>query len=1195
MTNHISVRMAWHNDGWNGHICKDPKNNTYCCGRYSYPGDVIAHERNIDWEIKPEIKGKHCSNLDKIPPCAYSINAFGTETMKAFAKPPDWFRDGSKGVFIDLPPATVGIWPYRGMYSDDVLQEAGSKQKFKYDIRLQNAKDYFKKIDEGKSLLFYYANYSNPFSSEENNRYALIGIGRLKKKGKIHYYENVSEENKKNYADGFVWQIPLTSNYPDEGLRIPFHLYKDKPEIMEHLGVFPDATGNFKYATGILSDDDALAVVEKFINVIDFLKEIGDKSENWDERLKWLYSLTAELWKSRGPYPGLMRVLDYLEFNEGIEFFKNKTEINEQKKSLEQIKLFLNGETNILENIDIDEKRNKDLSRKWKLKDDEEKDLLFSILPLFDLSTKQISNILNENRSNNNILSTLNEIKENPYILSEQYTGDDFDDVISFYKIDHGVLPSPDLGVSNLFEKYSAERFRALCVETLKCTTEHSFLSDVLIINNANNKLKNLPDWKKVEFKAKYFEVDEDFLLKALEIRKAGGTNYIYLKETWEDERLIENIVKNISQRPEISFKVPITKTFFEQKLHNSESELSKKNDTEYKSAIRKKADVCMQLFNKPLCIISGAAGTGKTTIIDSLLSAIEKAHGTGTAFLLLAPTGKASQRIKEKTKKTAGTIHSLLASKGWLNDNFTFKRKEGIKAKDCSTIIIDESSMIDLSLMAALFRCIDWNHVERLIFVGDPNQLPPIGRGKVFSDIIGYLKEYCPESLGKLEVNLRQMENKVTEKGTGILELANLYIQEKQENNEQFKSEKERVLKKIQEGGDYDNDLTIHYWKDIDSLEKQIKQVILEDLIKETGLKNDSSANELWQAYCRKNNDYLNASIMQVLSPYRNENYGVNYLNTYFQKLLNGENAGRYLLDGISTSDKVIQIRNRPRSNKIAAYNFDTKKASKEEVYNGEIGFSFRHKFDKYIHSLKKFTVRFETRPGILYNYGYLEKYFNESVENNLELAYTISIHKAQGSEFERVYLILPKRESRLLSMELLYTGITRASSHLTIFVQKDISSFIRLGDIEKSNLRRINSSIFEFNPLPDEVIFPADDWYAEGKRITTLSKYYVRSKSEMNIANILAMKEIPFEYEIPLFAKDGTMYLPDFTITWKGKKYYWEHVGRLDLPEYKQHWEKKKEWYETNFPGQLIVTYESDNQTKDIDDIIIDKFSIK
>jgi|JI10StandDraft_1071094.scaffolds.fasta_scaffold56560_2 exodeoxyribonuclease V alpha subunit len=1196
---HISIRMAWHNDGWNGHICNDPKSNTYCCGRYSYPGDVISQERNLEWESKPEIKGKHCSKLSEIPPCAYSINAFGLEPIKAIAKPPTWFKDGSKAIYMDLPPATACIWPYRGMYSDDVVREPGSNQTFDYDARLQKAKDYFSQLEESKSLLFYYSNYSNPFSEEEDNKYALIGIARLKTKGKIHYYENVSEENKKKYAGGFVWQLPLTSNYPEEGIRLPFHLYKDKPDILNRLAIFPDIATSFKYATGSLSDDDALSIVEKFIDVVKFLIEIKDTSENWNERLKWLFSITAELWKSRGPFPGALKVLDYLEFTEGIEFFKSQTNSEDQKKAINDIHLFLSGKSQTLGNTSIENKRKSAIQRSWKLREDIEKELLLKAFIKFDLSKTQIANVLSEQRKDFGIKASLEDIYENPYILTEQYAGEDYDDVISFYRIDHGVLPSPELGLENIFEKDSAERFRALCVETLKGITEHSFLSDSILIERVNKKIENLPEWKVATFKKKFFEVDFDFLSNAINIRNHENNSYIYLKETWEDERFIEEVIKDLSNRPNIRFTIPVEKKFFEGLLYKSDSPISQKSDKEYKQAISKQADICMKLFNKPLCVVSGAAGTGKTTIIDSILKAIEKAHGAGTAFLLLAPTGKASQRIREKTEKPASTIHSFLASKGWLNDNFTLKRTGGKKANDYSTLIIDESSMIDLGLMATLFRAIDWAKIQRLILVGDPNQLPPIGKGKVFSDIINFLSENNAQSLGRLEVNLRQMENRVSNKGTGILDLAEIYIQEKQENENYLKNEKEIILKKVQEGGVVDKDLSIYFWKESSDLEKLLQETILGDISKEVNLPKESKANDLWQAFCRKKGDngYLNPNLLQVLSPYRSENYGVDYLNLLLQKGLNGENLNKYSLDGITLGDKVIQIRNRPASNKISAYNFITK-ANKEEIFNGEIGFSFKHNFDNFIYSLKKFIVRFESRPNITYNYGFYKNnsyiVFNEPVEDNLELAYAISIHKAQGSEFERVYLILPKRDSQLLSMELLYTGITRASSHLTIFTQEDVSSFVRLTEIGKSNLRRINSSIFEFNPLPDEIIFPKKNWFEEGKKISTLSQYYVRSKSEMNIANILSMNEIPFEYEIPLFAEDGTMYLPDFTVYWKGEKYFWEHVGRLDLEDYKNHWAEKEAWYKKNFPNQLIVTYESDKQSKNIEQILKEKFGI-
>lgn len=96
------------------------------------------------------------------------------------------------------------------------------------------------------------------------------------------------------------------------------------------------------------------------------------------------------------------------------------------------------------------------------------------------------------------------------------------------------------------------------------------------------------------------------------------------------------------------------------------------------------------------------------------------------------------------------------------------------------------------------------------------------------------------------------------------------------------------------------------------------------------------------------------------------------------------------------------------------------------------------------------------------------------------------------------------------------------------------------------------------------------------------------------MNIANILQLNKIPFSYEVPKFAKDGSMYLPDFTIRWKGEEYFWEHVGRLDLPEYKKHWETKQKWYEKNFPGQLLTTYEGTDQTEQIRTILKKAFNI-
>ena len=96
------------------------------------------------------------------------------------------------------------------------------------------------------------------------------------------------------------------------------------------------------------------------------------------------------------------------------------------------------------------------------------------------------------------------------------------------------------------------------------------------------------------------------------------------------------------------------------------------------------------------------------------------------------------------------------------------------------------------------------------------------------------------------------------------------------------------------------------------------------------------------------------------------------------------------------------------------------------------------------------------------------------------------------------------------------------------------------------------------------------------------------LRSKSEVIIANLLHERQIPFLYEEPLFAGDGTLRLPDFTVTWRGQTFYWEHLGLLDLTEYAKAWESKRIWYERWFPGQLLTTKEGPQLSKDAEAVI-------
>ncbi len=1196
---HMSLRLAWHNDGWNGNICRNPNNNTYCIGQHSYPGTRILENRNIKYEEEHAGERISCQSCDI--PCALSANAFGKENIKTKMEIPGFWKEGdAEATDIEIPPYTACTWPYEVVYKGDIYFDNG---KYDYDKRFEKVKKYFSQFEEKKSLIFYTTGYSNPFSENEENNYIIVGISRIKKMNEYQYYENATEETKEKYANALIWQRPITSTYPEEGFVIPYWKYRNKEEILNKIVLKPINKAPFKYGTREVHDDDALNVVYELIKIVDVLIEIKDDTQDWKERKKWLNGLIAELWKARGPYPGLISTLSNLGLNELIVTYSKITNEEEIKNFKEQIKDLLEGKIDEIFGTSIDDLPR--IRRNFKLMDEDVQTLLLEILPRFDLTSEQVKSIISEKRQDVSIVATAKEMVENPYIIFEQYNGKDSEDIIPFYKIDNGIIVSPEYGIKKMLEVDSAERFRAMCVDELNKIPAHSFGKAEKILEEINYRLERMPEWKKATYKLKNFEVDKDILREALAIRKDENDEiYLYLKNVYEDERVIQEVLQELVNRPDIQIKMTINEEKFKEKLRIKESKLNDKE--EYEKILENQAQICMQLFTKPICVLSGAAGTGKTTVIKSIVENIEHVHGQGSSFLIMAPTGKASERIKNQTGKNSCTIHSHLAKNGWINSNLTLKRTGGRNNVDVNTIIIDECSMIDLNLFATLLRSINWNNVQRLILVGDPNQLPPIGRGKVFADIIEWLEREHKSNIGILTDNIRQLANRIEGNGCGILELAELFIQEKQgshngkDNREELKQKKDILFEKILEkgNGDVDKDLGVYFWKNQEELELILTDAIRKDMKKLVSDSEEGKDNELWEKVITDEQHRYKPEIIQIISPYKGEYYGTYALNQLLQSNFNQENCEKFQsIDGINYFDKVIQIRNRPQSDKAYVYNWEAKKIEQEEIYNGEIGIVEKPRGKEwYGKKIKNIQVKFsnKSRKDLSYKYGKRQELYNgkfyikeQKVIDNLELAYVISVHKSQGSEFDYVYIIMPKRDSHLLSMELLYTAITRAQKKVVIFMQEDIGTLNELTKIEKSAVRKINSSVFKFEPLPEEILY-ISNWYEKGKNISTISEYFVRSKSEAIIANMLKERNIEFKYEEPLYAKDGTMYLPDFTVIFRGETYYWEHVGMLDKPDYKKHWEKKKAWYDRNFSNKLIVTYEGKNLSIDAKNII-------
>lgn len=1201
-------------DGWNGHVCRNPAANTYCIGTHSYPGEMIAEKRNLALEMAPDTAGQPCSKAKLIPPCMYSVNAFGRDTIRAFSESPEFYDKPSRQEWR-LAPATVCLWPYEWMYGDDVKRENGT---FDYGIRLENARTFFGQIEPDKSLIFYYANYSNPLNQADEQRYVIVGVSRVKKVGDIRFFDDCSPKDQEKYAGGFIWQCDVTSHYPDEGFRLPYHVYLDRPEVLEQFAFHPDNPRLFKYATREISDDDALDLVERFLEIAGTLKERGDTSENWAERVVWLQKLVGELWRSRGLYPGTPAVLAALGFEAAIPFWKERVIGGKEQETKDALFALLEGKSKRVTGLSVEDKEAAKVVRQWKLRDPEEQRLLRDVLPRFELAPDQIQRVLSKDRAESGLLCTLAEVAENPYLLCEQFAGDGPDDLITFGKVDHGVFPSPELGGEPMVEGTDDwRRLRGLCVDRLRKEGKHVFVPADRLIHDVNHRLSFLPEWKRHQFTERYLSVDEEHLAGALVFRETAGRKYVYWKPVYENERAVEVSVRGLVSRPDISLRSAVTEATWRNYLTDSSSVLARTAPDRYRGVVASQATACQKVFLRPVSVICGGAGTGKTRVIDAIIKAIEKGHGAGTSFLLLAPTGKAADRIREATGKPAATIHSFLAQRDWLNPNMTFKRSGGKREDKVQTLIVDEASMLDLGLAAALFRAVEWKAVQRLIFVGDPNQLPPIGTGRMFADLIHWLREEHPESIVRLDHNVRQMENEISGRGRGILALASLYVRDEPGvDDEATKADAETLLQKVQEGGEVDTDLRVVYWRDAEELVRELEARIAADLEEDTGGVFDRERPyEVWRQACKTGGEVERPDYLQVLSPYRGELFGTESLNAALQRLFQPRARGvagqsRQMLDGVMLFDKVIQVCNRYAKERRAlhAYNLTTRGNEPVDVFNGQLGFVKPHGLDSKswktpYFRLERFQVVFARKENIWVGYGgglgrksasdpksgWIAE---QKVEDNLELAYAISVHRAQGSEFERVYFVVPKHKAALLSPELFYTGLTRARRHCTIFVEEDVSPLLSMRRRERSHLLCINSSLFDFRPLPDDLL-DMRGWYEEGKVHRTLAGHMVRSKSEVIIANMLHERGIPFAYEVPRSAPDGTFYLPDFTITWNGEPWFWEHWGLMHDEKYRNHRETKLKWYTQHFPGRLVETFESPTLSTDADAVIKQFFS--
>ena len=439
---------------------------------------------------------------------------------------------------------------------------------------------------------------------------------------------------------------------------------------------------------------------------------------------------------------------------------------------------------------------------------------------------------------------------------------------------------------------------------------------------------------------------------------------------------------------------------------HLIRKRLSKfEKDTEMELDELQKKAVCEAVQNG-VFILTGGPGTGKTTTINTMIRFFES---EGMEVLLTAPTGRAAKRMSETTGMEARTIHRMLEltkDPEDKNGGLDFARNEG-NPLECDVLIVDEMSMVDLYLMHALLKAIMVG--TRVIFVGDVNQLPSVGAGNVLKDMIASER-------------------------FAVVKLARIFRQSAESNI---------ILNAHKINAGQSISLNNHDSKDFFFIGRTDSSVIIEAII------------YLVQTKIAR---YVQVSPyeVQVLTPMKAGELGTENLNIALQEALNPFGNGKRekeLANGkkFREGDKVMQIKNNYQLEWEIRnlHGFTIEKGT--GVFNGDCGII------KEINLFAELVVvEFEEGRIVEYPFGQLDE---------LVLAYAITVHKSQGSEYPAVVMPLLSGPRLLFNRNVLYTGVTRAKKCVTIVGSSETIQKMIQNEMEMKRYSGLERAIRQIN----------------------------------------------------------------------------------------------------------------------------------
>lgn len=1041
-----------------------------------------------------------------------------------------------------------------------------------------------------RSLVFFYCKEGQPLGDTISR--LVIGIGRITTVAPPKAYD-VSQD----MPTHLMWDLLIRHSIrPDgvDGFVLPYHEYLEptgdlsedarRERLLREIAVPADPAHIrvFSYAAEHAPPDIALSTLVRCLESVRKIREHGIAKGPWERREEWLNQQIAQAWQDRGPFPGLGPALEALGLRLGtalaLELLSSGT-VRSGADPWPVVDAILRGEEKPPQAAYAADLK---ASRETWIGLSEERRALLKLLSRFALTSVQAARWFDPKERVKATAARVSddEILTNPYRMSETDLGDWDDSPVSVGLIDRGLLPDSTIAAkhpvpapSTVASLNDVRRLRAALVAVLRAASENgdALLSLPEALQRAGTLDLSYPcvigsDWPSTNRAALAGVVE------LVDVPNEAGTPTAALQLMELKGR--EDRLRSVLGKRAGKAAVPV-KSNWEELLIAAIADAGGKFDKEnerHRQAIGEQAEALDRLLSRRLSVLVGRAGTGKTSVMGALMLCDALAK---EGILLLAPTGKARVRLGKATNAEAMTVAQFLHRMGRYDgarQRPKFDGKE--KYRKEKTVVIDECSMLTMDDLVAVLEALDLVHVQRIILVGDPNQLPPIGVGRPFADLVAYLETTDAKSgdgfslghaIARLSVEVRAAA--AASSTSDALRLASWFTREPQP------VDADRVLSDLELGEEF-NDLELVFWKTPDDLRDRLLQAFQRHL----GLRSAGDVVAFDEALGLDERGWVpfgapeGSEHWQILSPVRMHPHGVHDLNRWVQRQFRAKelaaSANPWSLslgdESIVLKDKVIQTSNQWRD----AY--DGSSSHKYYLANGEVGLVASGKSGW-------MNVVFAGRPGL--RFGYNKRDFPTGA-GPLELAYALTVHKSQGSEFKKVFLVLPKN-CRLLSRELVYTALTRSREQLVLLIEGDNATVLfDLTRPEQSETARRNTNLFQ------GVVRAAADTvpFAEHLIHRTEKGHLVRSKSELVIANMLFQLGIPYTYERVCdgIAAPGRL-RPDFSFeTADGDLIIWEHLGMLSRPDYKRGWEWKHDWYKHNgfVEGRTLFTSTEDER---------------